>query len=59
VLALLSRVMVAIWPSSVPSAVPVMANPAAASLALTTLSPAMVAIAIVGGVSPTVSAWVA
>jgi hypothetical protein len=52
--------MVAIWPSSTLPVVPLMANPAAASLALMMLSPSIgAAIVMVGAVSSTVSAWVA
>ena len=56
-------VMVAVWPltAALPAvAVPAMVTPAAASLLLTTLSPATgVVIAMEGAVSSTVMAWVA
>ncbi len=50
----LTRVTVTTWPFSAPGAVPLMLNPALASARLRMLSPAMVLMVTVGGVSSTV-----
>ncbi len=55
----LTTVTVTVWPVSAPDVVPLTANPAVASARLRVLSPAMVLMAIVGGVRSTTKVLVA